>query len=283
MRAHSPAAGRSPDVGGIPPQIRTTTEHPAACLAADRPLHHVEWTEGPPPFALRLSPAPCDGQSGLVGAGSAVLLSPALAITAAHVVNDEHGRTHCRFRLTPAARAFAAGAQPYGRLHGEVIQHGQTLGDAASGDHRVQVQADWALLRVDPDPDARLARQAVWPVWIFSDAPPASAERVLKIGFPRGARFRALRQAGGSVSWLADSLCPQVPIREFGFEGDYGDSGGPILTLPQDHPRGWLQLQSWVSTGQQVNFRQPTILGPRLDLALYQHFLGVLRQLPATR
>jgi hypothetical protein len=286
VRTVSPVAGRRPDFDGIPPQIRTTTEMPAACLAADRHLHHVHWLSGPPPFVLRLSPAPCMAHTGLVGAGSAILLSPALAVTAAHVVNDDSGYSHCRFRLTPAASPYTAGSPPFGRLHGSVILHGETPASrkAAAADHRVRVQADWALLRIEAEPTdtprdpskQALAGQALWPVWIFGDTRDSDSHRVIKIGFPRGARFRTLRQAGGSVSWLAESICPQHPIREFGFESDHGDSGGAILTLPQDHPHGWLQIHSWVSTGQQVNFQQPTTLGPRLDLALYRHFVAAL-------
>lgn len=280
VRTVSPVTRRAPDFDGIPPQIRTTTETPPACLAADRHVHHVQWSSGPPPFAVRLSPAPCMAREGMVGAGSAVLLSPTIAITAAHVVNDASGYSHCRFRLTPAARPFAAGSPPFGRLHGHVILHGETpaLRPSADPDHRVRVQADWAVLRIETEStDTALARQAVWPVWIFGDRRGPESSRVIKIGFPRGARFRTLRQAGGSVSWLAESICPQHPIREFGFESDHGDSGGPILTLPQDHPRGWLQMHSWVSAGQQVNFQQPTTLGPRLDFALYQHVVAALR------
>lgn len=281
VRAVSPETRRTLDFDGIPPQIRTSTAAPAACLAADRHLHQVQWSEGTPPFVLRLSPAPCPDSKGLVRAGSAVLLSPTIGVTAAHIVNGTDGHAHCRYRLTPAARPFAAGSQPYGRLQGRVVQHGETpeVRQAAATDHRVQIQADWAVLAVSPEnDDGRLTSQPVWPVWIFGDTRDLGAQRVIKIGFPRGARFRALRQPGGSVSWLAESVCPQVPIREFGFESDRGDSGGPILELPQDHPQGWLQLHSWVSTGQQVNLTQPTTLGPRLDLALYERLLAALRQ-----
>ncbi len=125
MRAVSPETRRTLDFDGVPPQIRTSTAAPAACLAADRHLHQVPWAQGTPPFVLRLSPAPCPDSKGLARAGSAVLLSPTIGITAAHIVNGTDGHAHCRYCLTSAARLFATGSQP-GSVwcgHGSSAQH----------------------------------------------------------------------------------------------------------------------------------------------------------------
>ena len=240
-------------------------------------------------FAARIGPTKCKSGSSLAGAGSAVFLSPSLAMTAAHIVRNAYGEIDCAYRAIPGGTAYtAASPQPYGGYVSESIRGGagakamfsRLPDELSSAELSEYVALDYAFLQLRVDAsmsDSQAIESRIWPAFVFSDDA-STAPRVYKSGYPRENAARNLRAPGASVTADGAPACVSNPaVQVFSMLTFHGDSGAPIWIHPDDDARGWLSVISIVSVGEINHKRATYTFGPRFNLHLYAKVLSQLR------
>ena len=236
---------------------------------------------------LRVRPHRCEPGS-LPMAGSGVLLSPMLGLTAAHVVMTPAGKVCSRYRVVPGGRRFNdPPAAPYGLsfvTRAELSGRGGWVNDAVSappklGDLDARTRHDHAWLLLDDA--AVLPADAVWPRLRFGAPAAAVGMPVLSAGY--SSRTPSARSAPGAmVSLWGQSACalPEESSRRFALWLSPGGSGGPIWNWSAARP---LELQSLASRVEGLPGERYETLGPSFDLADYQRLLRLLAEERAWR
>ena len=240
-------------------------------------------------FAARMSAAQCDRVFSIAGAGSAVFLSPALAMTAAHVVRDADGEIHCAYRAIPGGAAYSeASAQPYGAYSSESIRGGKGAKavfsrlpeELSAAELSEYVALDYAFVHLKDKAsvsDLETFRPRIWPAFVFSDGALLAA-RVYKSGYPRESSSRNLRAPGASVTTDGALACvSNSAVQAFSMLTFQGDSGAPIWIHPDDDERGWLSVISIVSVSEIDHESAGYTFGPRFTLRFYDKVLAQLR------
>jgi hypothetical protein len=253
------------------------------CSAIDFSPRRLDFMRSPPTprFVARMRIAQCPPAIEFAGVGTAFFIAPELAMTAAHVVIDDGTLQYCDYLLTPGANSQKEDlVQPYGHRKARVKRlgrEGQILDSLAlEGEiSAAHINADWAILSVEAL--ATDAQVQAWPILVFSDSDNfGSIGRVIKTGYPRGSMTRALRPAGASLSALGFSLCSgERSTQAFALLADFGDSGSPIWTLPEDHPQEWGQIVSILAVSESWG-SVPRAFGPNMSMRMYRAILATL-------
>lgn len=241
-------------------------------------------------LVLRVRPYRCKSGSRPT-AGSGVLLSPDLALTAAHVVLTSEGVVCDRYRLVPGGRRYSdPPAAPFGTAFVSRAFLSERAGwnqDADSApdlneDYGDRTAHDFAFLMLDEP--ARLPGSLAWPRLRFDAAPLQPGLRVLRAGY--GVIGPAGRIAPGSaVNLFGQSACTRgtakEPFHRFALWMSAGASGGPVWrwAAPED-PFELLSLAVRMETHRE-HFHET--LGPRFDYQDYQRLLGLMSQPQAER
>ena len=235
---------------------------------------------------LRVRPHRCEPGS-LPLAGSGVLLSPRLGLTAAHVVMTPAGLICSRYRVAPGGRRFA---DPPNAPHGisfvtrAVLSErgGWSLGAAApprDRDQDARTAHDYAWLLLDEP--ATVPADTVWPRLRFgAPAGPVGAP-VLSAGY--SAQTPVARSAPGAmVALFGQIACPLAgeQARREALWLSYGGSGGPIWSWFPTRPA---ELHTLASRVEGLPGERFETLGPSFDLVDYQQLLDLLRQEHARR
>jgi hypothetical protein len=254
------------------------------CSAIDFSPRRLDFARSPPTprFVARMRIASCPPKTEFAGVGTAFFIAPELAMTAAHVVIDGDTAQYCDYLLTPGANSQKEDlVQPYGHRKARVQRLGReglkldslALEGEISAAH---INADWAILSVDASADD--AQVQAWPVLVFSDADNfGSIGRVIKTGYPRGNMTRALRPAGASLSAIGFTLCTgERSTQAFALLADFGDSGSPIWTLPEDHPQEWAQIVSILAVSESWG-SVPRAFGPNMSMRMYRAIVAALQ------
>jgi V8-like Glu-specific endopeptidase len=280
----------------LPPNARLgpSTRSEPGCAPRKAAANQQYWrfADHDPSFAARLGPTVCDNDAKFGGAGTAAMISPHWALSAGHVMTDEQGVVHCKFRLSPGGAAYSANpAQPFGVWHSERIVLSPAAHEILSQPaHEQSVQSlpeyvanDYALLRlitpkdrsVNPVNDA----QRIWPAYEFTPEPAPHFAQVYKSGYPREAPAQMLRAAGASLSADGSSACAtSADVAAFSLLTFHGDSGAPIWVHPDQHPRAWLSVISIVSVVESNHEDAAFTFGPRFTLKLYDNLMQQLRE-----
>lgn len=210
------------------------------------PLSMIQPLELPPSLAatvLRVRPHRCQPGS-LPTAGSGVLLSPILGLTAAHVVMTPAGKVCSRYRVAPGGRRYNdPPAAPYGLSfvsRAALSGRGGWVDGASSapprtGDLDARTRHDHAWLLLDDA--ATLPADVAWPRLRFGAPPVPVGEPVLSAGYP--AQTPTGRAAPGAmVSLWGQAACAQTgeQARRHALWTSLGGSGGPIWTWSAQRP-----------------------------------------------
>lgn len=254
------------------------------------PRTMIQPLELPPSLAatvLRVRPHRCQPGS-LPTAGSGVLLSPMLGLTAAHVVMTPAGKVCSRYRVAPGGRRYNdPPTAPYGLSfvsRAALSGRGGWVDGASSapprtGDLDARTRHDHAWLLLDDA--ATLPADVAWP-WLRFGAPPVPVgEPVLSAGYP--AQTPTGRAAPGAmVSLWGQAACAQTgeQARRHALWMSLGGSGGPIWTWSAQRP---LLLHSLASRVEGLPGERYETLGPNFDLADYRHLLQLLAEEQAWR
>lgn len=284
-RAQVAREGQSPLPAWLPPeQVPAPVVHGPLPLCPRVPaLTQMLPLELPTPLAatvLRVRPHRCAAGS-LALAGSGVLLSPMLGLTAAHVVMTPAGKVCSRYRVVPGGRRFNdPPAAPYGLsfvTRAELSGRGGWVNDAVSappklGDLDARTRHDHAWLLLDDA--AVLPADAAWPRLRFGAPAAAVGMPVLSAGY--SSRTPSARSAPGAmVSLWGQSACalPEESSRRFALWLSPGGSGGPIWNWSAARP---LELQSLASRVEGLPGERYEAVGPAFDLVDYQRLLQLL-------
>lgn len=235
-------------------------------------------------FAARLGPKSCLQNTDFAGAGSAIIVAPTLALTAAHTLTKDGATTQCRYRVIPAGGRYDQGAaQPFGAVDISQIALGRranywmhyTANELTEAQLHPYVAADHAYLRLAPN---KLGQSKfMWPALIFGA--PAQINPVYKTGYASEALARALRPAGASLSADGLDACARsTKLSAYSMMSFLGDSGAPIWQHPDQQAQGWLSVISIVSVSERTHESAPYTYGPRFTLALYRQILAYLAQ-----
>ena len=244
----------------------------------------VQLPERIAPLLLRVRPHRCRAGSRPL-AGSGVLLSPDLALTAAHIVLTADGLVCDRYRVVPGGRRYTdPPASPYGMAYVSRAYLSERAGWHASAasaplpdaQYAERTARDFAFLMLDEA--IRLPANMRWPRLRFtSTATLPAGLRVMRAGYgvigPRG------RIAPGvSVNLLGQSACARgpEPFRRFAVWMSPGTSGGPIWRWPD--PGSSFELLSLAVRLETHRDHQFETLGPHFDEIDYQRLLSLLRQ-----
>ncbi|MGE4071358.1 MAG: serine protease [Lysobacterales bacterium] len=269
---------------------------PPIRLAADRPslpwcpvtlpsreLLPLSLPDPVAPLALRVRPHRCNPGSRPT-AGSGVLLSPDLAMTAAHVVLTSEGVVCDRYRLVPGGRRYSdPPAAPFGTAmvsRAFLSERGGWHRDADAPPDLNQRFAertahDFAFLVLDQPAD--LPSDLAWPRLRFGAPRVAPGLRVLRAGY--GVIGPAGRIApGAAVNLFGQSACPRgaEPFQRFALWMSAGASGGPIWRWPATGAP--LELLSLAVRMETFKNEQHETLGPRFDQTDYRRLLDLLAQ-----
>lgn len=241
--------------------------------------------ELPPAVAttvLRVRPHRCQPGSAPL-AGSGVLLSPQLGLTAAHVVMTPAGLVCSRYRVTPGGRRYSDPPHaPFGisfvTRAALSERGGWSLAASAAPprerneDARTAHDYAWLLL----EEPASVPADTVWPRLRFGDPAGRIGQPVLSAGYP--AQTPVARSAPGAMVALFGQLaCPLAAERATrqALWLALGGSGGPIWSWYPERP---LELHSLASRVEGLPGERFETLGPRFDLVDYQRLLVVLQQ-----
>lgn len=236
---------------------------------------------------LRVRPHRCAPGS-LPAAGSGILLSPLLGLTAAHVVMTPAGQVCSRYRVAPGGRRFSdPPATPYGLSlvsRAELSGRGGWSEDASSapprgGDLDSRTQHDYAWLLLDEA--ATLPADAAWPRLQFGAAAAPTGEPVLMAGYP--AQTPTARSAPGAmVSLWGQVACSPAGewSRRHALWLSLGGSGAPVWNWSLQRP---LHVHSLGVRVEGLPGERYETVGPRFDLADYERLLQLLAQERAWR
>lgn len=229
---------------------------------------------------VRIGPQVCPDE--LSGAGSGVLLTPDLVLTAAHVVLSASGQRCSVYRLVPGARSYRDDPPaPEGVLWATLVRESgrggwrqgqpQLSADDAPGDERPR--HDYAFLRSTAAVDAR---PRVWPMLRFERAAPAVGSTVYKAGYARRGVYGE-RRTGALVATTGQTACARgaEQARRFALAVDDGDSGAPIF-LPATDTEPLEVLSLAVLSEWRRDESDIEVIGPRFDLGTYQDLLAIL-------
>ena len=236
---------------------------------------------------LRVRPHRCEPGS-LPMAGSGVLLSPMLGLTAAHVVMTPAGKVCSRYRVAPGGRRYNdPPAAPYGLSfvsRAALSGRGGWVDGAPSApprtgdlDARTRHDLAWLLL----DDAATLPARVAWPRLRFGAPAVPVGEPVLTAGY--SSQTPTARSAPGAmVSLWGQAACrqPGEQSRRHALWLSLGGSGGPIWTWSAERP---LHLHSLASRVEGLPGERYETLGPAFDSADYQHLLRLLAEERAWR
>jgi hypothetical protein len=259
----------------LPPELKA--ELAPSCLMPKFNAQQLffQGTLTTPRFIARMSVVACRPQTAYAGAGTAFLFSPTFALTAAHVISQLGVLQDCDYSLALGGDSYQSSTpQPFGQRFAAPLQTGNLDPKSAKDSDELSnteltasINADWALLAVGAQPSDYAA--PAWPILKFSDSSAPSQLRVVKTGYPKGARTRAFRRPGASLTSTGQALCAsRIDTAAFALIADSGDSGAPIWTLPADHPDGWAQIISLVAVNQRFG-RIPSVYGPKMSMDLY--------------
>ncbi|MBL8242594.1 MAG: trypsin-like peptidase domain-containing protein [Rhodanobacteraceae bacterium] len=236
---------------------------------------------------LRVRPHRC-APGTLPAAGSGILLSPLLGLTAAHVVMTPAGQVCSRYRVAPGGRRYSdPPAAPYGLSfvsRAELSGRGGWSEDAGSapprtGDLDARTRHDHAWLLLDDA--ARLPADAAWPRVQFGVAAAPTGEPVLSAGYP--AQTPTARSAPGAmVSLWGQAGCTHEHevSRRHALWLSLGSSGGPIWNWSAGRP---LHLHSLAARVEGLPGERFETVGPYFDRVDYQRLLELLARERAWR
>jgi hypothetical protein len=276
------ADGRQP-----PPLIRRIEPSALAPCAQAQRRENARAVALDPRFSaviLRIQAHECPPDTRLAGSGSGVLLTPNLALTAAHVLIDDAGQ-NCTVRFSGGAKPFTdANPTPNGvRVSREIRFSG--IGNWQAGDRPRSAENASPEFRVKGDyagilfGEAYLADALVaWPLWQTAAPDFSQTDEVILAGYPHlkrlqndsSAPVRGLRVASGRLScdhdppafWrIAATIAP-------------GDSGGPIMLLPAPFGLPQWRVMSIISTAETYGENRMHVLGTRFDLTMYENLLA---------
>ena len=209
---------------------------------------------GVAPTVLRVRPHRCQPGSAPL-AGSGVLLSPRLGLTAAHVVMTPAGLVCSRYRVTPGGRRYSDPPNaPFGMsfvTRAALSERGGwSLAALAApprerdDDARTAHDYAWLLL----DEPASVPADTVWPRLRFGDPAGRIGQPILSAGYP--AQTPVARSAPGAMVALFGQLaCPLAAERATrqALWLAHGGSGGPIWSWYPERP---LELHTLASRVQ---------------------------------
>jgi hypothetical protein len=279
------SASRAPLFENAPPVL--TQSRSGDCKLANYTLNRISFKRDPPTpeFVARLKPGVCRTDSALAKGGSASMISPEFAFTAAHILIQKGKLQDCDYRLIPGADRFdGARPQPLGSSHATVLALAKPdldildrIDEVSEAQFNSRSNADWALLKIGPSSVASKSLAKLWPIYEFADGIDAD-QHVIKSGFPRGNKTRALRAAGASLSSQGLRVCQSERGSElFALTADFGDSGAPIWVSPQFQAQQRLRVVSLVSSTE-VFGSVPRVHGPKFSIDMYWRTLSLLRQ-----
>jgi hypothetical protein len=299
--ANVPAqALRSADVAPLAARAEQPAWRPAPPVdsGADRPslpwcprtppraqLVPVELPERVAPLLVRVRPHRCRAGS-RPASGSGVLLSPDLALTAAHVILTGDGQVCDRYRVIPGGRRYSdPPAAPFGLAFVSRAYLSERGGwnmaaagaPAPNDDFVARTAHDHAWLRLDQS--IALPGDTLWPRLRFiGGLRAAPGLRLLRAGYATiGPTGRIA--PGAAVNTLGDIACARGPDEaywRFSLWMGPGASGGPIWRWPA---RGQLfELLSIAVRMETHGEHQYETLGPRFDGADYWRLLRVLQR-----
>lgn len=270
-----------------PPLIRLAADRPSLpwcpVTLPSRELLPMSLPDPVAPLALRVRPYRCKPGSRPT-AGSGVLLSPDLAMTAAHVVLTHEGVVCDRYRLVPGGRRYSEPpAAPFGTAmvsRAFLSERGGWHRDAEAPpdvNERFDERTahDFAFLVLDQSAD--LPSDLAWPRLRFGASPAAPGLRVLRAGY--GVIGPAGRIApGAAVNLFGQSACPRgaEPFQRFALWMSAGASGGPIWRWPAAGQP--LELLSLAVRMETYRDEQHETLGPSFDQTDYRRLLDLLAQ-----
>lgn len=234
-------------------------------------------------FTARLTATSCAKNAQYAGSGTAFLVAPSLAITAAHIVTDKDANIPCQYRVVPGGGSYNHGrAQPFGSINVSKIAlsararswMAKSVNDLSQTDLRRYVASDYAFLALAPNSLA--TSNLHWPAIVFGEK--VRGKPVYKSGYPVESYARALRPPGASLSADGQDACaPFEDLNTYSVLSFYGDSGGPIWQHPAQQAFGWLSIISLVSVIQRDHESAAYTYSPRFSLALYGQFVSYLR------
>jgi hypothetical protein len=260
-------------------------------------LPNLTW-EMPPALAnssVRLGAHRCT--NAVAGRGSAVLVSPQLLLTAAHVVADDTGALCDAYRAVPGGRAYTENEpSPNGVYITRNIKlsgrggwiKGNTPAVAESGGQMDKsIRHDWAILSLK----ATVPNVSAWPLLRFKTMhtaasncassiklAPSRSNQVIKIGYPLQSAFGEYRQ-GKPTTNIGFTSCDDrlFQVAPFALFSNVGDSGAGILAFPKDANSAF-ELRSLVSASEWRHNAQIVTLGPIFDLIDYQRILNFIQK-----
>jgi hypothetical protein len=245
----------------------------------------VELPEQVSPLLVRVRPHRCLAGS-RPASGSGVLLSPELAVTAAHVILTDAGQVCDRYRVIPGGRRYSdPPAAPFGLAFASRAflseRGGWNLGasgaPALNEDFVARTTHDHAWLLLDRS--IELPIDTHWPRLRFvADLRPVPGSRVLRAGYAVIGPVGRIAP-GSAVNTFGQIACPRSrdePYWRFALWMGPGASGGPIWRWPE---RGQaFELLSLAVRMETHGEHRYETLGPRFDEADYWRLLGVLGQ-----
>jgi len=242
----------------------------------------VQLPETIAPLLLRVRPHRCRAGSRPL-AGSGVLLSPDLALTAAHVVLTPEGQVCDRYRVVPGGRRYTdPPAAPFGMAYVSRAHLSERAGWNAGAPAAPLLDAQYAARTAHDfswlvlDAPVRLPASLRWPRLRFGNAPTLPAGlRVLRAGYGASGPDGAVAP-GAAVNLFGQSACARgpEPFRRFALWMSPGSSGGPVWRWPD---RGEpFELASLAVRMETHGDHQFETIGPHFDQRDYQRLLSVL-------
>ena len=233
----------------------------------------------------------------IAGRGSAVLVSPQLILTAAHVVADDSGALCDAYRAVPGGRAYTENEpSPNGVYISRNVQlsgrggwvKGNTPAvEESGGQMDKSIRHDWAILSLK----TIVPNVSAWPLLRFTTMHTSVAgctssfkrttnvsHQVIKIGYPIQSAFGEYR-LGKPTTNIGFISCNErlLQVAPFALFSNVGDSGAGILAFPND-ANSALELRSLVSASEWRHNSQIVTLGPIFDLIDYQHILKFVQK-----
>jgi hypothetical protein len=274
-----------PEFKNAPPVL--TQSRSGDCKLPNYTLNRVIFKRKPPTpeFVVRLQPRTCSSDSALAQGGSAAMISPRWAITAAHILTQDGKIQDCDYRLIPGGDSFsAAQSQPLGSLRAKTYALAQpgldildNIDQISEAQFNNRSNDDWGILAIEAAVSNNQTAAQLWPIYEFHDHED-SDQQVMKSGFPRGKNTRSLRSAGASLSSQGLRVCQNKQASElFALTADFGDSGAPIWVLPQLQAERRLRVISLVASAE-VFGSVPRVHGPKFSLDMYFKILEMIKR-----